>query len=637
VHGEALFFQAFIYLSAAVVSVPIAKRLGLGSVLGYLIAGVVIGPFALDLVGDRGQDVMNFAEFGVVMMLFVIGLELQPQLLWRMRGPILGLGGLQVTATAACIAVIALASGHSWQVGLALGMTLALSSTAIVLQSLTEKGLLRTDSGQASFAVLLFQDIAVIPMLALMPLLASATGHGEGGAHGANHGGAWVAGLPGWGKTLAVLGAVGAIVLAGRFLVQPAFRFIARTRLREIFTAAALLLVIGTALLMTRVGLSPALGAFLAGVVLANSEYRHELETDIEPFKGMLLGLFFIAVGASIDFGLITSQPASIAAKVACLVLLKFAILFVLGRAFRMGLDQNLLFAFALAQGGEFGFVLFAFAAQNGVIAASVASPWIVSIALSMGLTPLLLLLHEKLLRPRLGTRERQRATDAIEAEENPVIMAGFGRFGHVVGRLLLANKIGTTVLDLDSDHVDLLRKLGFKVFFGDASRHDLLRAAGAEQAKLMIVAIDDVDRSLELVRLVQKHFPHLTILARAFGRPHAYELLDAGVDHVYRETLDTSLRLGADALRMLGHRSYQAQRAAKTFRRHDEESVRELAAMRHDRGAYLNRARDRIRHLEEVLQADLAVPDRELDAAWETVSLRSEPAPQKPEGSDAS
>ena len=432
-----------------------------------------------------------------------------------------------------------------------------------------------------------------------------------------------------------MLAAVGAVVLAGRFVVRPAFRFIARTRLREVFTAAALLLVIATALLMTKVGLSPALGTFLAGVVLAGSEYRHELETDIEPFKGLLLGLFFIAVGSSIDFELIAERPAVILSLVVALMALKLVVLLILGRAFRMSLDQNLLFAFALAQSGEFGFVLFSFATQQGVISKEIAGTLVAVVAVTMALTPLALLVHEKLVQPRVGTRERgDREPDAME-ESNPVIIAGFGRFGHIIGRLLFANGVGATVLDVDSDQVDLLRKLGLKVFYGDASRRDLLAAAGAEDARLLVLALDDRDKTVEIVETAKKHFPHLTILARAYGRPHAYELLDAGVDHVYRETLDTSLKLGVDALRLLGFRANRATRAARKFRRHDEESVRVLAELWHDRKAYMSVARERIQDLEQILRSDLEdIAPLEQDAAWDADSLRREYGTPEPESS---
>ena len=652
-HNEGLFFQAFVYLAAAVISVPIAKRLGLGSVLGYLLAGIAIGPFGLGLIGEEGEDIMHFAEFGVVMMLFLVGLELQPARLWKMRGPILGLGGMQVGITAVCLAAAVLFMGETWRISLAVGLILALSSTAIVLQTLAEKGLMQTDSGQSAFAVLLFQDIAVIPLLALLPLLAppggggghGAEGHGDAlaghgdaahasAAHDAGHGAsgtAWMDALPAWAEPLVVLAAVAFVVVAGRFLTRPLFRFIARSRLREIFTAAALLLVIGIALLMTRVGLSPALGTFLAGVVLANSEYRHELEGDIEPFKGLLLGLFFLAVGTSIDFRLIAGDPGGIVGRVVLLVMIKLIILLVLGKAFKMSLDQCLLFAFALAQGGEFAFVLFSFAGQNGILGSDVSAPWIAAVAVSMALTPLLLIIAEHLLLPRVGTVEQvKREADSME-EDKPVIIAGFGRFGNTIGRLLRANGVGTTVLDLDSDRVELLRKLGLEVFYGDASRLDLLRAAGAEHAKLLILAIDDPSKILEMVETVHKHFPHLKILARASDRPDAYELMDAGVEHVYRETLDTSLRAGVDALKMLGFRSYQAQRSAHRFRCHDEDAMHELAGMRHDQQSYLSRARERIRLLEEIIQTEEHGSTGTRDAGWDIESLQQDVAVTPP------
>jgi monovalent cation:proton antiporter-2 (CPA2) family protein len=624
-HGAGFFYQALVYLTAAVVSVPIAKRLGLGSVLGYLLAGIAIGPFALGLIGEEGQDVLHFAEFGVVLMLFLIGLELEPNRVWRLRAPILGLGGLQVGVTTALLAALVLAVGLDWRVALALGLILALSSTAIVLQTLDEKGLLSTRGGQSSFAVLLFQDIAVIPILALLPLLAASGGgeHGAGAASG--HDDTWVAGLPGWVETLVVVASVLVIIFTGRFLLQPAFRAIARTGLRELFTAAALLLVIATAMLMTKVGVSPALGTFLAGVVLARSEYRHELESDIEPFKGLLLGLFFISIGAAIDFGLIAQRPGQIIGLMAALMVAKLVVLLVLGRFFKLSLDQNLLFAFSLAQGGEFAFVLLSFAVRYNVVGETLAATLIAVVALTMAMTPILMLINEKLVQPRFGTRERaDREEDEID-EQTPVIVAGFGSFGAIVGRLLRANGVAATVLDLDSDRVDLLRRLGLKVFYGDASRYDLLRAAGADQARLLILALDSVEKNHEMVATVKKHFPQITILARARSRGEVYELLDAGVEHVFRDKLDSSLRLGVQALRLLGFRGHQAHRAAQTFRRHDEEALRELASVRHDQKLYLSAARQRIEDLEEVLLSDLAEPGETRDAGWDPESLRQE------------
>ena len=622
-HDQGFFFQAFVYLAAAVVAVPIAKRLGLGSVLGYLIAGMVIGPFGLELIGQEGQDVMHFAEFGVVMMLFIIGLELQPALLWRMRGPILGMGGLQVVLTGAAVAAVGTLFGLAWKESVAVGLILALSSTAIVLQTLDEKGLVATDGGQSAFAVLLFQDISVIPMLAALPLLAVrpvTTTTGSGG-----HGGTLVDGLPAWGQTVSVLLAVAAIVLGGRYLMRPILRFIARTRQTEVFTAAALLLVIGIALLMTQVGLSPALGTFLAGVVLAESEYRHELEADIEPFKGLLPGVFFIAVGASVDFGLIVDEPGPIAAIVGALIVIKLLVLMVVGRVFGMSQDQNLLFSFALAQGGEFAFVLFSFASQQGVLETSTTQRLIAAVALSMAMTPLLMLLNEKLLQPRIGTRERERrSADRIE-ETSSVIIAGFGRVGSIVGRFLGANGVATTVLEFDSDHVEVLRKFGRKVFYGDASRIDLLRAAGAEQAKILLLAIDDHAKTMQMVESIRDQFPNLTLLVRAKGRLEAYELIEEGIDHVYRETFDTSLRMGVDALRILGTRAHRAHRAAQRFRRDDEAALLALAGMQRDRNQYISAAREHMQLLESTMLQDLAERDAEDDVGWDAESLRED------------
>ena len=623
--GSGFFYQAFIYLTAAVVAVPLAKRLGLGSVLGYLIAGIAIGPFGFHFIGQEGQNVMHFAEFGVVMMLFLIGLELQPSLLWQLRKPILGLGGMQVTLSAGIILSIGLLLGVSWKVALAVGLVLALSSTAIVLQTLNEKGIIKTEAGQNAFSVLLFQDIAVIPMFAILPLLSSPDINSSQLEQIAAHGPLWINSIPIWGKTVVVLGAMAAIVIVGRYLTRPVFRFIAQTRLREMFTAVALLLVIGIALLMTTVGLSPALGTFLAGVVLAGSEYRHELEGDIEPFKGLLLGLFFIAVGASIDFGLIASQPVTIGSLVAALILVKLLVLMVLGKFFKMGWDNNFLFSFSLAQGGEFAFVLFAFANQNKVIPQQLTAILIVVVAISMALTPLMLLLVEKLLLPRVGTKELpEREADIID-EENAVIIAGFGKFGNILGRFLRANHVNATILDLDADHVDILRKLGIKVFYGDASRLDLLRAAGAEKAKLLILAIDDQQKILEIEETTKKHFPNMEIMARAHSRIAAYDLLDAGVDHVYRDTFETSLRMGVHALGLLGFHPYQAHRSARLFRRRDEKDIRELAKLRHDRKEYFSSARDRIEDLERLLMTELEGHDETRDMGWDTGSLRED------------
>ncbi len=624
-HEGGFFYQAFVYLSAAVVAVPIAKRLGLGSVLGYLIAGVLIGPFVFGFIGEEGQDVMHFAEFGVVMMLFLVGLELQPSLLWKMRAPILGLGGLQVLVTAIIITVIVLiVSSLAWQTALAIGLTLALSSTAIVLQTLNEKGLLKSEGGQNAFSVLLFQDIAVIPILAILPLLAVKEVHHTGGHE--SH--TLIENLPIIWQTLIVFGVIVSIIVAGRYLISPAFRLIAQTGLRELFTAAALLLVIGITLLMTQVGLSPALGTFLAGVVLAQSEYRHELETDIEPFKGLLLGLFFIAVGASIDFQLIIQNPGLIAMIVLGLVVIKLIILIVIGRLFGMKMDNNLLFAFGLAQGGEFAFVLFSYALQNGVIENNTANPLIAAVAISMALTPLLMVLNEKLIQPYFGTKEvSDREADVID-EKNQVIIAGFGRYGSTIGRFLQANGTQATYLDINPNNVDLLRKLGFKVFYGDASRHDLLHAAGAAEAKLLIIAVDDPDKAFEIVETAQKHFPNLEIISRSINWYNHYDMMDRNIQGVYREFFDSALRMAADALSFLGYRSYQVQRALKKFRRYDEKYLFKLAESRHERKTFIKTGRQFIEDLEKMILDDIENEAKDKDLGWDTTTIIEEFAP---------
>jgi monovalent cation:H+ antiporter-2, CPA2 family len=615
-------FQAMVYLAAAVVMVPLAKRLGLGSVLGYLVAGIVIGPAVMGFIGEEGQDLMHFAEFGVVMMLFIIGLELEPDLLWKLRKPIAGLGGLQVLVTALAVAGIAFLWGLHWKPALALGMILSLSSTAIVLQTLNEKGLMKSAAGQSSFAVLLFQDIAVIPMLALFSLLAIYPA--DSGAKSEDHT-TFVSGLPAWGQTLVVLGSVAAIIVLGRFLVRPLLRLVASTHLREMFTATALLLIVGIAVLMTQVGLSPALGTFLAGVVLANSEYKHELESDIEPFKGLLLGLFFIAVGASIDFNLLLQEPLLIVGLVLLLMTIKGIVLFTLGKVFKMPVSQNLLFAAALSQVGEFAFVLFSFSLQEGILPKNIVDIMMAVVAISMALTPLVMMLYEKVIQPRLaaGESRAELEADAID-EKNPVIIAGFGHFGNTVGRFLRAHGIKTTILDIDSTRVETLRKMGFKVYYGDASRYDLLHAAGASQAKLIIIAIEPAEKRLEMIDTIKKHFPNLRMLVRSSNRFDAYDQMNAGMLHIYRETVDTALRLGVDVMRMLGFRAYAANRAARLFFKHDEANLKKLSSIK-DENEYITKARAYIEELEKTMQADAADSSLNLDAGWDDDSLIAE------------
>ena len=609
--------QAFIYLAAAVISVPVANRLGMGSVLGYLIAGIVIGP-ALGLIGSsESEDVKHFAEFGVVMLLFLVGLELRPSALWAMRHRLIGLGGLQVVLTTALIAIPALGLGFEWRQALAIGMILSLSSTAIVLQTLNEKGLTRTPGGRAAFSVLLFQDIAVIPMLALLPLLAdpshvgSLIDHAAGGSGSAAEPGhsprSLLSGLPGWVQALSVLVACGGIVVGGRYLMRPIFRFIAQARLREIFTAAALLLVIGIALLMDSVGLSPALGTFLAGVVLSDSEYRHELESDIDPFKGLLLGLFFISVGAGIDFGLLFGDPAVIVGLAVGVMVLKFAVLYGLASAFRMIHGDRWLFSLSLAQAGEFGFILIGFAAGASVLPDSLAGPLILAVALSMLLTPILFIVFEKVITPRMsGSSDRD--ADTIETRGSAVL-AGVGRFGQAVYRILRANDFDVVVLDHDAGQIDQLRNFGIHSYYGDASRPDLLHAAGIEDARVFVAALDDREKQVAIVSHVRRAHPDIHIVARAIDRPHYYALREAGADDVVREVFGSSIEAGRMALVAMGFHPFTAERRVRSFRRYDERLLVETADTWIAEGgmtkAYIDSVRSSAARFEDILNAD--------------------------------
>ena len=610
---QGFLIQALVYLTAAIVCVPVTKRFGMGSVLGYLLAGMLIGPYFFGFVGTEGQDIMHFAEFGVVMMLFLIGLELEPTHFWRMRNRILGMGTVQVWLTALFAAAGLMLMGFSWQASLASGLAVAMSSTAIVLQSMKEKGLADTNAGKSSFAVLLFQDIAVIPVLAFLPLLATAAMHS-----GTGHSLRILEGLPGWLQAIAVLGAVSFVVLVGRFVIAPFLRLIAGTNLRELLTAAALLIIIATAGLMQAVGLSPALGTFLAGVVLANSEFRHELESDIEPFKGLLLGLFFIAVGSSINFRLIVDMPQLILSLVLLFIFLKTAALLATGRFFKLSFDQNLIFAVSLSQVGEFAFVLFAFIHQLGILSAHWTDVMMAVTALSMTVTPFFLFINERFILPRYGTREAQEIeADAIDVQ-HPVIIAGFGDFGSTIGRFLRANGIESTILDNDSDRVDLLRKMGFKVFYGDATRLDILKSAGAHEAKILIAAVSDPSTHHSLIDRLQKHFPGLKLMVRVRDREEAYDLINLGLTDVYRESLDTSIRLGVDALIKLGYRRYSATRSGQTFLKNDEAALMKLAPHRHDEKSYIFNAREQIRLQEQILAEDRNANPALNDHAWE-------------------
>ncbi|MAS24468.1 MAG: potassium transporter [Oceanospirillaceae bacterium] len=608
-HNDSFMLQAFVFLLSAVIAVPLAKRIGLGSVMGYLCAGAVIGPFGLGLMGDDVESLMSFAEFGVVLMLFLIGLELDPSVLWRMRVSVLGLGGLQVVVTTLVFFLAGIALDFSWQVSLAVGSILSLSSTAIVLQTLEEKSLLKTEAGQSSFSVLLFQDIAVIPLLAILPLLAMDS---PALANKADH-------VPGWETALKVILVVAAIVFVGRLVSRYLFRIIAETRMRETFTATALMLVVGIALLMNTVGLSPALGTFVAGVVLANSEYRHELESEIEPFKGLLLALFFISVGASIDFEFLLAHPWLISGLLLALIFGKMLVLVILGWLFRLSGKSNSVFTFGLAQGGEFAFVLFSFAQDNRVLSSDITAPLTVVVALSMVATPLLMNINERWVLPKLsGNVGQPDVPDEIDTHDARAIVVGFGRFGQIVGRMLRISGFNITILDHDAVQIDTVRKFGHKVFFGDASRPDLLVSAGIEEAELLVIAIDDHNRAVDLVKLVKRHFPHIRVLARARGRHQAVDLIRAGADHVERETFYSALMLGRSALQALGFRAYQARRSAELFRHYDELMLQEMVESPDDEKTRLNIARQNGRDLQDLMQTDMLSEVENQEQNWD-------------------
>lgn len=601
--ADSLLLQALVYLTAGVVSVPIAKRLGLGSVLGYLIAGVVVGPFVLHLVGEQA-DVMAFAEFGVVILLFLIGLEVRPALLWEMRNSIFGLGAAQMALSAAVIGAGAMILGVEWRVATALGLILAMSSTAIVLQNLEEKGLRQGPVGQGAFGVLLFQDLAVIPLFAFLPLLAVARVAVEAGGHG-GHGGGVLEGQPQWLSILATFGAVAVVVVGGRYLTRPLFRFIAAARLREIFTASALLLVVGVAALMEMVGLSPALGAFLAGVVLAESEFRRELETDIEPFRGLLLGLFFITVGAALDLGLIGRQPILILSLTLGLMALKFLAMWGAGVLFRRGGRDAATISVSLAQGGEFAFVLLGFVVGARVLDPGLAAIATAVVALSMALTPLAFVLYERLVLNRTGP-SAEPENEPFDEGAPDAIVAGFGRFGQIATRLLMANDFKVTMLESSIEQIDVIRRFGWRVHYGDASRLDLLRAAGADKAKLLLVAIDDRDKAVEMVKAATEYFPNLTIVARAFDRRHAYELIRVGGDLIERETFESALAFGRKALLGLGLSERRAGRAVSLFREHDQKLFMKLAPVSGEEERYIMASRDSRATMENLLRAEM-------------------------------
>lgn len=582
-HG--VLFDTMIYLAAAVLFVPLAARFKLGSVLGYLIAGCVIGPFCLKLVQDV-ESILHFAEFGVVLMLFMIGLELDPKRLWSIRNRVFGGGALQLGVCGVLLGLGAWAVGLPWQAAIVAGLALSLSSTAIAVQTMRERNLLEAPLGRASFAILLFQDIAAIPLVALVPMLAGGKSEGNGVL-----------------AVLKVLAAIAFVIVAGRYLTRPVLRIMARTNLREVFTGFSLLLVIGIAQLMAAVGVSMALGAFLAGVVLAGSEYRHALESDIEPFKGLLMGLFFIAVGMSINFGLVSEHPLKIVGLVLGLTLLKGAGLALIGPRVGVPENQRFLFAALLAQGSEFGFVVFGVASKARLLPGKWDELLTLVVALSMALTPLLVILSERIAS---ATTKDERPADEIDHHNAPVIIAGFGRFGQIVGRLLFASGTRATVLDHDPDQIETLRKFGFRVFYGDATRLDLLQSAGAANAKLLVIALDDVAASIKLAEIAQEHFPHLRIVARARNVSHYIKLRQLKIRHIERETFESALRIGRRALEHMGTAPYEARERADRFRLHNVQALEELLPVFGDEARRLSLAKQGRAQLEAQFAQDV-------------------------------
>jgi len=584
-HGTGWLNATLVYLAAAVLAVPLARLAGLGSIIGYLAAGIAIGPFGLALVTDA-QTMLHVAEFGVVLMLFLVGLELEPRRLWSLRRPIFGWGGLQLFGSAALIGAVALAFGAEARLALVAALALAMSSTAIGLAVLNERNLMATGAGQTVLSVALFQDIAAIPILALLPLLAVGAAERAGS---------------GWWGALQAAAVVAGIVFGGRLLLRPALRWIAGSKTPEIFTAASLLLVVATAALMQSVGLSMALGAFLAGVLLAESEYRRELETDLEPFKGLLLGLFFIAVGMGIDFAVVLEHPATVAAVVAGFLLLKACVLAAMTRWIPVPLAERPVFVILLAQGGEFGFVVLQTAQGSGAIAGPAASLLVASIALSMLFTPLLMVLADRYWPAHIARHAAAGAPpEIVEPQQAPIIIAGFGRYGQIIGRLLAANGLSATVLEHNAEHIESLRRFGWKAFYGDATRLDLLRIAGAAQAHVFVLAIDDVEQSVECATLVREHFPQCTIVARARNAAHYARLRRLGLVYVERETLDTSLMSGRSVLELMGMRPHEARVQAMKFRRHSVDLLEEMVPHFADEGRLIAIAKQGRQQFEE-------------------------------------
>lgn len=600
---QSFLFSVFILLGAAGLLVPLSKLTGLGPVIGYLIAGVLIGPSVFGFIGEP-ETILHFSEFGVVMMLFLIGLELKPQELWAMRGKLIGLGGLQVGLTLMLITFGASFLGYSLPTALVIGMALALSSTAVALQIIQDRRIMTTSTGQSAFSVLLFQDVIVIAMIAVIPILAAANGIESNSLSSDSHGsesnsphGIW--------RAAAIIAVFAGMIIAGRILIKPIFQLIARSRVREMFTAFALFLVIGASLLMGWLGLSAALGAFIGGVVLADSDYRHQLERDIEPFKALLLGLFFISVGMSLDFQVIQAKPGLIIGGVIAMMMIKFMVLYGVATLFKLAIPTRWLTSLLLCQAGEFGFVLFQFARTEGLMDAGLVSQYSAIIAISMALTPLAIIFHDKIVAPRLSSPKIE--GEAPINQKHKVLILGFGRVGQLVSRLLHTQDIETTIIDHDGDHIEFVKQFGNRVFYGDASDIDLLRMAGAADAEVIIIAIDDVKKSTQTARSIKENFPQIKLVSRARNRSHVFDLMDIGVDFVERETVRGSLALGRNTLEILGISEVETKRLADEFLIYDYELLKDTWEHRHDIDTMIEKSISGNELIKQTLNADKA------------------------------
>ncbi|MCL4121336.1 UNVERIFIED_CONTAM: hypothetical protein GTU68_004684 [Idotea baltica] len=604
-----ILFEAIVFLAGAIICVSIAKRLGLSSVIGYLFAGVLIGPYVLGFIGNEGEDILHFAEFGVVMMLFLIGLEIEPKNFWNMRKTILGMGGIQVGGTMLLSYLLFAFLGFDWKVALVISMAVALSSTAIAMQTIKEKGLMATTFGTSSFSILLFQDIIVILMLGFIPLLSNVTEDITAKNSGF--------------QTLAIILSVALIIVAGRYLIVPMLRKVAKTGVRELLIAAALLIVFGISFLMEYVGISPALGAFLGGVVLSNSEFKHELESTLEPFKNLLLGLFFMAVGASINFIVIANSPLTIGGILIAIIVLKAIVLFITGHIFKLKLDQKLLLTFSLAQIGEFAFVLLSFAFGLNILEQEQMDMMLVITALSMSLTPIISMINERLILPNIGTKESvKRPMDHI-AKSQKIILVGFGHFGSTIGRFLRSHGVEATILDHNSNRVDFLRQMGFEVYYGDATRLDLLESAGIAEAKIVICATNKISVSKAISKIIKEKYPHVELMIRTKNRYDAYELLNLGHENIYRESLETSLVLAKDVLSKMGFRKYTLNRQVQNFIKYDEDSLRRLAAAPKLDDDYIFKARKELEQQEKFLNEDFKRGVVDFDNHWDSEHIR--------------